>query len=71
MTGMCRDENPIRWQEYITKQMNDVINCPRCAIWFKEFQPLSTEGDNPENLFCPHCSLEVNVTIRYFDNRKA
>ncbi len=70
MTGKVRDDNPIRWQEYVTKQMDDVVNCPNCALIYKSIQPLCQEGDYPEILFCPHCDLELRVQIRYFSDEK-
>lgn len=48
----------------IARQMNNnpTILCPRCKS-FGQDQPLSMEGDFPQVLFCPHCNLEVSISV--------
>ena len=41
------------------------ILCPWCDIKYHNSQPLSTLGDYPDELFCPHCDLEVNLQLRW------
>ncbi len=53
------------WQESMTEQMEDAINCPRCLIEYKQEQPLCRLGDYPEELFCPSCDIGVTINIRY------
>ena len=49
----------------IGEQMSHVILCPRKCI---EGQELSTFGDNEDRLFCPHCEIEVQLTIVWNNN---
>ena len=67
---LMSEKNPDKirpaWQEYIAEQMNGTINCPRCWLGYETLQPLSQLGDYPEELFCPHCDLELVLKIRYF-----
>lgn len=46
----------------IGEQMNSKILCPReCVVG----QELSTFGDFEDQLFCPHCELEVEIVVKY------
>jgi len=46
----------------IGTQMSDKILCPRECV---DGQALSTFGDFEDGLFCPHCELEVSITVKY------
>ena len=50
--------------KHIGTQMNNKILCPQCHILEQE---LSTFGDNEDRLFCPHCEMEVQITVRLYD----
>lgn len=45
----------------IGEQMSGKILCPRACV---EGQELSTFGDWPWLLFCPHCELEVEIIVK-------
>ena len=53
------------WQLSMTEQMENVINCPRCLIEYKEIQPLCRLGDYPEELMCGNCWIGIKIDIRY------
>ena len=56
----------LKWSESIAEQMDGVINCPRCLHnYLNEEQPLCRFGDYPDELFCPHCNLEVKLSLHY------
>ena len=46
---------------------SQVIYCPNCydeTLEGKPFkQPLSAVGDHEDELFCPHCSLTINIIV--------
>jgi len=56
------DESNEQLAKNIGEQMNAVILCPRACV---EGQRLSTFGDFEDQLFCPHCELEVTITVKY------
>lgn len=39
------------------------LYCPICSKEPDEIQPLSSVGDNREELFCPHCDLRLKIII--------
>ena len=44
----------------IGEQMNGKILCPCECV---EGQRLSTYGDYEDRLFCPHCELDIQITV--------
>jgi len=46
----------------ISEQMNGKILCPRACF---EGQCLSTYGDFEDQLFCPHCEMDVEIIVKY------
>lgn len=46
----------------IGNQMDSKILCPRRCV---EGQYLCTYGDDPQELFCPHCELDVRIEVTY------
>lgn len=46
----------------IGEQMDGKILCPReCIVG----QMLSTVGDFEDQLFCPHCEMDVEIVVTY------
>lgn len=45
----------------VGEQMSDKILCPRRCL---EEQKLSTYGDFEDQLFCPHCELDVEIVVK-------
>lgn len=46
----------------IGEQMSGKIICPRKCIAGQE---LSAYGDYEDMLYCPHCEMEVEITVRW------
>lgn len=57
---MSQDE--LALAKAIGEQMSGKILCPRRCV---EGQELSTFGDFEDQLFCPHCEMEVQITVVY------
>jgi len=54
-----------RLARLIGKQIDAAgILCPNRQERSHTDQPLATEGDWEEHLFCPHCDLAVVITVR-------
>jgi hypothetical protein len=51
-----------RLAKNIGEQMSGKILCPRECV---DGQTLSTFGDFEDTLFCPHCEMEVQITVKY------
>jgi rubredoxin len=50
----------------IGKQIDNKIVCPRCRVDTRkdeDQQTLSTYGDFEDELFCPHCELDVELKV--------
>lgn len=56
------DDEELRLAKNIGEQMSGKILCPRQCV---EGQELSTFGDFENQLFCPHCEMEVDIVVRY------
>ncbi len=51
----------------IGNQLSGKIICPRCRVdnWTdEEQQTLSTYGDFEDCLFCPHCEMDLELTVK-------
>ncbi len=55
-------DQEVRWAKEVGKQMDGKILCPRKCI---EGQELSVFGDFEEELFCPHCEVVIQITVKY------
>ena len=43
------------------------ISCPNC-LNNKQEQPLCSTGDDEYHIFCPHCTLEFDITAHSIDS---
>jgi hypothetical protein len=57
-------DEELKLAKNIGEQMSNKILCPRECV---EGQALSTSGDMEDRLFCPHCEMEVQITVMYAD----
>ena len=61
------NDEELRLAKNIGEQMSGKILCPRECV---EGQELSVFGDFEDSLFCPHCEMEVTLTVKYRDGDK-
>ena len=47
----------------IGEQMDGKIFCPRGCGVGNDRQDLSTYGDYGDRLFCPHCEMDIQITV--------
>lgn len=55
-------DEELRLAKRIGEQMSGKILCPRECV---EGQELSTFGDFEDQLFCPHCEMEIEIVVKY------
>jgi hypothetical protein len=56
------NDEELKLAKNVGEQMSGKILCPRECV---EGQTLSTFGDFEDQLFCPHCEMEVHLTVKY------
>lgn len=57
-------DSELQLAKNIGEQMSGKILCPRNCV---EGQQLSVFGDFEDQLFCPHCELEVRLQVIYVE----
>lgn len=64
---MSMTDMELKLAKDIGSQMSGKILCPRKCCGTDDPQELSTYGDFEDKLFCPHCEMDVQITVDYRD----
>lgn len=59
-------EKELQFAKHIGEQMSGKILCPGDCNLPNDLikQELSTYGDDENRLFCPHCEMDIQITVK-------